>query len=1179
MAFKFRWLCDLLQKLEQNRLSKASAASRTVNPDNQVLVTWFNKHHAQIPRSGEDAVAFLSCMFPERRPDRVYSLQRKRLASTFGRSLGLGTGRMKELNSWQERDGSDFPQCVEDVMAQAEFDEPSPSQEVTLQELDQALDELAARSAFSSTAIRSNADPRETYAILGTLLHRIQSWEAKWLVRMVLKNFSPVVVPEHLAMDQFHFVLRDLLDLQNSFEAAVTILGRARIRQLPPRPARDCQAALKLGIMDDLVPQIDVMVQRPPYHKARSIKHCCEMARSRQMSLERKYDGEYCQVHINLTKGNDCVKIFSKSGKDSTADRVRLHGVLKDCLGISTSEGRIKKQGILEGELLVWNHRTKTIQPFHKIRKHVQRSGRWLGNQADSPVSLDEHLMIMFYDVLLLDDDILLRQSHSKRRRRLESLIKPSPSYAEIGTQEKVNFASRNAPEQLRNAFAKAIAQRWEGLVLKGCGDPYISLNAGARCIKLKKDYISGLGDTLDFVIVGGRRDARVEQDLRLGKLSWTSFYIGCLENKVDVARFDAKPVYRIVDVLCEHNISKDDILLLNEHGKFVQVPYAVCREELEVRMDHKSVARPTELFKRPFVAEICGAGFDKPAHTSMFTLRFPRVLKIHSDRPLSETVSFAELQQLGQTSNRAPPDADSQKDREWIERLENADPKSSYIVDKSQSTSLERSPGSTATTSTSVTPSMRMKLRPPALVRADTDELSPKELSEREQTESSRLFDSRSPGREPSDGSKRRLLFTDVTPEANRSSKRVKFLEMAHTVPRQFGRTLDLDLKQREAVSSPYEGPAGRKVHAVRTSLKTTPPWCKWTGQYESSPSLPRAGASSPPPEPDDRGSPSLGIQQKPTRSLPNPREPLSEVTNISPEQRRYPSRLETGSSSDRAKERGSPLLGPASSLRKSRHEGTVGQHRSQFAMRSAAVLPTPPTSSRADVEAEALASNAKRKTTAPSSLAQRENALLIPAQNQCLKDLNSATAKIHGTPIVPGLKSTLRLVSAPHISLILASPVLLSGCLSHLHNHPTRPLEALLQQTPATFTYSTACFLNSLKTAPEGPHLVLVDIARPDAVAQEMKRLSNELEKAAFEQGRQPKKQVVFMDWNCLRWFSATPTAMSDMKEHFGGCLVWELKHESRAGRKENIGRECVKAIFNWEEAVALGVRTKEG
>lgn len=44
------------------------------------------------------------------------------------------------------------------------------------------------------------------------------------------------------------------------------------------------------------------------------------------MSMERKYDGEYCQIHIDMSKKNDgWLKIFSKSGRDSTGDRMRVH--------------------------------------------------------------------------------------------------------------------------------------------------------------------------------------------------------------------------------------------------------------------------------------------------------------------------------------------------------------------------------------------------------------------------------------------------------------------------------------------------------------------------------------------------------------------------------------------------------------------------------------------------------------------------------------------------------------------------------------------------------------------------------------------------------------------------------------------------------------------------------------
>jgi DNA ligase 4 len=65
------------------------------------------------------------------------------------------------------------------------------------------------------------------------------------------------------------------------------------------------------------------------------------------------YDGEYCQIHIDLSRASDSIKIFSKSGKDSTIDRIGLHRALRDSLGLDTADCRIKRLCILEGELLI----------------------------------------------------------------------------------------------------------------------------------------------------------------------------------------------------------------------------------------------------------------------------------------------------------------------------------------------------------------------------------------------------------------------------------------------------------------------------------------------------------------------------------------------------------------------------------------------------------------------------------------------------------------------------------------------------------------------------------------------------------------------------------------------------------------------------------------------------------
>lgn len=59
------------------------------------------------------------------------------------------------------------------------------------------------------------------------------------------------------------------------------------------------------------------------------------------MSMERKYDGEYCQIHIDLSRGDDqWLKIFSKSGRDSTGDRVKVREYVLPTLALRYLAGR-----------------------------------------------------------------------------------------------------------------------------------------------------------------------------------------------------------------------------------------------------------------------------------------------------------------------------------------------------------------------------------------------------------------------------------------------------------------------------------------------------------------------------------------------------------------------------------------------------------------------------------------------------------------------------------------------------------------------------------------------------------------------------------------------------------------------------------------------------------------------
>jgi DNA ligase 4 len=148
----------------------------------------------------------LSGLFPERRPDRIFNLQERRLETIIQQAQCLGSTRLKDLQSWRASDDVDCASCVEHVMSITNS-EPRPGPTVTLVEIDEILDRVAASSAFSSIDLREKikekyAEPTQTNDALSRIFRRLNSSVAKWMVRMALKNYSPVHVTETLALEQ-----------------------------------------------------------------------------------------------------------------------------------------------------------------------------------------------------------------------------------------------------------------------------------------------------------------------------------------------------------------------------------------------------------------------------------------------------------------------------------------------------------------------------------------------------------------------------------------------------------------------------------------------------------------------------------------------------------------------------------------------------------------------------------------------------------------------------------------------------------------------------------------------------------------------------------------------------------------------------------------------------------------
>lgn len=289
-----------------------------------------------------------------------------------------------------------------------------------------------------------------------------------------------------------------------------------------------------------------------------------------------------------------------------------------------------------------------------------------------------EHLMMVYYDVMLVDDDVVMNSPHWARRRRLQELVSCGRGLAIVSKQKNVDFSSSGGPDRLRTLFATAITHRWEGLVIKPSDEPYFSArqtssNGPLRgWIKLKKDYIPGLGDSADFAVVGAGYDASQAAKLKNPQWKWTHFHLGCLGNKKEVKEKNARPYIMIVGAL---DVNADMTKHLNQHGQFCALPFGSLQSrqdpfEIDIENGFPSM---NVIFRKPFVLDVVGAGFDKEGNQRHYTLRFPRALRIHSDRDWRDSVSFDELQSMAKLSRTVPADTKTEVSR-WEQQLEQVD-------------------------------------------------------------------------------------------------------------------------------------------------------------------------------------------------------------------------------------------------------------------------------------------------------------------------------------------------------------------------------------------------------------------------------------------------------------------------------------------------------------------------
>ncbi|CAL1707613.1 unnamed protein product [Somion occarium] len=232
-------------------------------------------------------------------------------------------------------------------------------------------------------------------------------------------------------------------------------------------------------------------------------------------TAEFKYDGQRAQVHAAREDGSSSqIKLFSRHLEDMTDKYPDVCTLVETIFAQSPNI----QSFILDAEIVA-------VDPVDGSLKTFQE----LSNRARKDVQLDDvkvTVCVFAFDIMYLNGEILLGKPFRERRSLLRSQFPPIiPQHKSAARFDHVRSCeSEDGREAVEEFWQTAVNSRSEGLMIKLLDSGEILQEPTAKkdkvrrkplpatyepdkrtsaWLKLKKDYVIGLGDSLDLVPIG----------------------------------------------------------------------------------------------------------------------------------------------------------------------------------------------------------------------------------------------------------------------------------------------------------------------------------------------------------------------------------------------------------------------------------------------------------------------------------------------------------------------------------------------------------------------------------------------------------------------------------------------------------------------------------------------------
>ncbi|KAJ5893525.1 Nucleic acid-binding OB-fold [Penicillium taxi] len=488
---------------------------------------------------------------------------------------------------------------------------------MTIEEVNEKLNQLSAA-----------AKEDQQLPILTDFYRRMNPDELTWLIRIILRQMK-VGASECTFFNVWHPDAENLYSISSSLRRVCWDLPDPNIRL----EAED----RGVGLMQCFQPQL-AQFQMHSFDKM--ILRMQTTEEDPVFWIEEKLDGERMQLHMTSDEsvsGGRKFAFWSRKAKEYTY--LYGHGIddkngaltrhLKDAFvdGVQSL--------ILDGEMITWDPEQDAMIPFGTLKTAALAEQR-------NPFSNGPRPLFRVFDILYLNGRALTRYTLRDRRNALQKTIKPVHRRFEIHPYEEATSAA-----EIETSLRKVVAEASEGLVLKNPRSPYRLNERHDDWMKVKPDYMTEFGESLDLVVVGGYYG----QGHRGGNLA--SFLCGLRVDSNDGSSQSGNPekCWSFCKVGGGFNAADYQEIRHNTDGKWTEWDAKKPPSFLiELAGGDLQYERP-DVWIRPSdsvvvcvkAASVCGSDQFRMG----LTLRFPRFKRLRRDKNWKNALSVQEFMDL----------------------------------------------------------------------------------------------------------------------------------------------------------------------------------------------------------------------------------------------------------------------------------------------------------------------------------------------------------------------------------------------------------------------------------------------------------------------------------------------------------------------------------------------------